>query len=106
MKYTKKQYEKFFDNFEYCNAGIVYKPRTFCSQRLEALHNIILEAFDEEEINEEKIKEAIISNQKLGVQVIHLMYGDEIILKTLDNDSDKLPDFADAINRWRRRLKV
>ena len=94
--FTKEQYEMFFNNFEYTNAGIVYKPRTFCSQRLEALHQIILKNIQERNF-EEKIQMDILSNTKLGQIVIDLMYEDWHVIFIKDD----LPDFVDAIKIWR-----
>jgi len=101
-QYTFQQYEKFFNNFEGSNAGMIYKPRTFCSQRLDVLFSIILNNIE----NEEDMKQAIINEPKLGEKVVHFMYGDFDILKnTIDTSTVGHPDFLDAIKIWREELR-
>ena len=95
--YSAAQYEKFFDNFD----GFVYKPRTFCSQRLSELYFIILGNIQ----HEEAMIESIRNNSKLGELVIRLMYEDINFLNGLmTNSKVGYPDFMDAIKRWRDQL--
>jgi hypothetical protein len=100
MTYSFQQYEKFFDNFEGTNAGLIYKPRTFCSTRLYALVQAILQNIE----NEDKIKEAILSDTKLGKPVFQLMYGDINRLEKIVKCECMTPDFIDAIKLWRQSL--
>jgi len=98
-QYTFQQYEKFFDNFD----GLIYKPRTFCSQRLEELMSIIFNNIK----NEDEMKQAIISNKKLGPPVVVFMYGNLELLKNIIKKSKVgHPDFLDAIKIWREELKL
>jgi len=97
-QYTFQQYEKFFENFEGSNAGWIYKPRTFCSQRLIELINAILNNIN----NEDNMKKTISSNPKLGDRVIRFMYDDISLLNnTISNSKVGHPDFIDAIKIWR-----
>lgn len=100
MTYTFQQYEKFFENFEFCAAGIIYKPRTFNSQRLSELFSIILRNIE----NEETMKSEILNNAKLGRPVIEAMFEDISWLNSLFEKSKYFPDFLDAIKRWRESL--
>jgi hypothetical protein len=99
--YTFEQYEKFFENFEGSNAGMIYKPRTFCSTRLYALIQAILHNIKDEE----SIKKEILDNPKLGERVVQFMYGDlDYLNKIIKTSKVGHPDFMDAIQRWREAL--
>jgi len=100
-QYTFEQYEKFFENFEGSNAGLIYKPRTFCSIRLYALMQAILQNVDDEE----KIKEAILSDSKLEKPILEFMYGDINKLNDITKQWPFIPDFVDAIILWRNGLE-
>jgi hypothetical protein len=101
-QYTFQQYEKFFDNFEGSNAGMIYKPRTFCSQRLDELLHIILHNIE----NEDNMKQEIINNKKLGECVVRLMYGDfKLLTDVIKTSTVGHPDFLDAIKLWREELR-
>jgi hypothetical protein len=105
--YTFEQYEKFFDMFEGNNAGLIYKPRTFASERLFAvLHSILNNMLPDKKVDEEKIKEDLIKNPKLGKHFVDFIYGDLAILNaTIAKIQDHyVPDFLDAIQLWRTSL--
>ena len=100
-QYTFEQYEKFFENFEGSNAGWIYKPRTFASQRLCELLQIILFNIEDEDAMKKEIQD----NFKLGEQVVRFMYGDlDYLNNIIKNSKIGHPDFMDAIQRWRENL--